>query len=62
MKKINVEQHWKIELQKLRCWIGGFRAGRSLPGNSVNLENFIPGEDVLRQIILAIDDAKETKK
>jgi hypothetical protein len=61
MKKINVEQHWKIELQKLRCWIGGFRAGRTLPG-SVNLESYVPGEDVLRQIILAIDDAKETKK
>jgi hypothetical protein len=29
---------------------------------SVNLESYVPGEDVLRQIILAIDDAKETKK
>lgn len=61
MKKIDVGDHWKIELQKLRCWISGFRAGRSLPGQ-VNLENYVPGEDVLRQIIIAIDDAKDAKK
>jgi hypothetical protein len=56
--KIPVEQHWKIELQKLRCWISGFQAGRKTPG-AINLDNHIPGEDVLRQIIIAIDDAKE---
>lgn len=61
MKKVEVQDHWRYELTKLRCWIGGFRAGRNLPGQ-VNLENYIPGEDVLRQIIMAIDDAKENKK
>lgn len=61
MKKVEVKDHWKYELQKLRCWISGFRAGRTFPGQ-VNIENYVPGEDVLRQIIIAIDDAKETKK
>lgn len=61
MKKIEVKDHWKIELQKLRCWIGGFQAARKTPG-VVNLDHYVPGEDVLRQIIMAIDDAKETKK
>jgi hypothetical protein len=61
MKKIEVQDHWKIELQKLRCWISGFNAGRKTPGVT-NLDNYIPGEDVLRQIIIAIDDVKETKK
>lgn len=56
--KILVEPHWKIELQKLRCWISGWQAGRKLPGTT-DLTTFIPGEDVLRQIIIAIDDAKE---
>lgn len=55
-KKVTVEDHWKVELQKLRCWISGYRAGRTLPGQT-NLDNYIPGEDVLRQIIMAIDDA-----
>jgi hypothetical protein len=61
MKKIEVQEHWQIELQKLRCWISGFRAGRTLPG-TVNLESYVPGEDVLRQIVLAISDTKDTKK
>lgn len=61
MKKIVVEQHWGKELQKLRCWISGFRAGRSLPGQ-YNIDNHLPGEDVLRQIVMAIDEAKETTK
>ena len=56
--KIQVEQHWKIELQKLRCWISGFQAGRKTPG-VIDLDNHIPGEEVLRQIIMAIDAAKE---
>jgi hypothetical protein len=56
--KIQVEQHWKIELQKLRCWISGFQAGRKTPG-VIDLDNYIPGEEVLRQIIMAIDAAKE---
>ena len=61
MKKIEVQEHWQIELQKLRCWISGFRAGRTLPG-SVNLEGYVPGENVLSQIVMAISDAKDTKK
>lgn len=54
-KKIVVEDHWKNELSKLRCWINGWQAGRRLPG-STDLTTFIPGEDVLRQIIIAIDN------
>lgn len=56
--KIQVEPHWHSELSKLRCWISGWRAGRSLPGQ-MDLNNHIPGEEVLRQIIMSIDDAKE---
>jgi hypothetical protein len=46
------QPHWRGELTKLRCWITGFYAGRG--GNSQ-----IPGEQVLWQIIQAIDDAEE---
>jgi hypothetical protein len=58
MKKIPVEPHWAIELSKLRCWIKGWKAGRSVPGQT-NIDNFLPGEDVLRQIQMAISDAKD---
>lgn len=61
MKKIEVEDHWKMELQKLRCWLSGFNAGRKTPGE-INLDHYIPGQDVLRQIIVAIDDAKDKSK
>jgi hypothetical protein len=61
MKKIEVQDHWKIELQKLRCWLSGFNAGRKTPGET-NLDHYIPGQDTLRQIILAIDDAKDKSK
>lgn len=61
MKKIEVQDHWQIELQKLRCWISGFRAGRTLPGTA-NLESYVPGENVLSQIVMAISDAKDQKK
>jgi len=57
-KQLIVQDHWKIELAKLRCWINGWQAGRRLPG-STDMATYVPGEDVLRQIIIAIDDAKE---
>jgi hypothetical protein len=55
--KIEVQEHWGHELAKLRSWMSGFRAGRTLPGQ-VNLEAYIPGEDIIRQILLAISDTK----
>jgi hypothetical protein len=55
--KIVVADHWPSELSKLRCWIQGFKAGRSLPG-SMNIENYVPGEDTIRQILVAISDTK----
>lgn len=48
---IKVEEHWKSELTKLRCWLTGFKTGR---GN--DFPNAIPGEDVLRQICQAISE------
>jgi hypothetical protein len=47
-----------VELVKLRCWISGFQAARKVPGQ-INIDNYVPGEDVLRQIIIAIDDAEK---
>jgi hypothetical protein len=58
MKKIPVAPHWSTELSKLRCWIQGWKSGRSIPGQT-NIDNFLPGEDVLRQIQMAINDAKD---
>lgn len=57
MKKITVQPHWRQELTKVRCWISGWEAGRRLPG-SMNVLDRVPGDDVLRQIIMAIDEAK----
>ena len=57
-KQIEVPDHWRAELTKIRCWITGYQAGRHIPGG-MDLESSIPGEQVLRQIIMAIDDAKE---
>lgn len=53
-KKLVVKDHWRQELSKLRCWISGFNAGRHVPGT---VGPHVPGEEVLRQIIMAIDDA-----
>ena len=55
--KIVVPDHWAHELSKLRCWISGWRAARTLPGQ-MNLENVVPGEDTIRQILMAINDSK----
>ncbi len=59
MKKIEVQHYWRDELTKLRCWLQGYNDGRHIPGN---LSPSVPGEMILRQIIMAIDDAKDTKK
>lgn len=55
-KKIEVQDHWRHELTKLRCWLTGYNDGRRVPGA---LPPMVPGEMILRQIIMAIDDAKE---
>ena len=52
--KIDVESHWHHELAKVRCWLTGYHAGRSAPGS---IPVSIPGEDVLRQIQVAIAGA-----
>jgi len=41
----------RSELTKVRCWLTGFHAGQ---GDKLG---HIPGEDSIRQIILALDDA-----
>lgn len=51
--RIEVQDHWAREITKLRCWLAGFKAGRG-----DDFPNAIPGEDVLRQIEIAIRDAK----
>jgi hypothetical protein len=53
--KMEVHDHWRDELTKLRCWMSGFHAGMS---EYVH----IPGEDVARQIIMAIDNAIQDKE
>ena len=58
-KKVNVESHWREELTKLRCWLSGFKEGRQSPGSLICS---VPGEDVLRQIIIAIDDVTKDSK
>ena len=50
---VKVSAHWYKELGKLRCWLDGFNVGR---GNS--FPNGIPGQDTLRQIQVAIQDAE----
>ena len=57
-KKIVVQNHWAKELNKVRCWISGWQAARRTPG-TLNLSEHVPGEQVLAQIIMAIDEAKE---
>lgn len=53
-KTLEVKDHWRGELTKVRCWIEGYRQGT---GGRYS----VPGEDALRQIINAIDEAKESK-
>ncbi len=49
--KIEALPHWYWELSKLRHWIMGYKAGR---GDHTPL----PGEDAVRQIQIALDQAK----
>lgn len=58
-KKIEAGDHWRHELTKLRCWLSGYIEGRSAPGQTYYM---IPGEQVLHQIIKAIDDADRKQK
>lgn len=55
VKKVDVKDHWRHELSKLRCWLEGYKAGRHIPGC---MGVHIPGEMAITQIILAIDNAK----
>ena len=52
-KTIEVQDHWRAELTKLRCYLEGYNDGRNIPGK---LKPNVPGEMVLRQIIVAIDN------
>lgn len=54
-KTIEVKDYWRDELTKVRCWIEGYRQG-------IGGKYSLPGEDTLRQIILAIDEAKVKDK
>jgi hypothetical protein len=41
------------EIGKVRCWLTGFHAGRTLPGQN----NYtLPGEDSLRQVQILLKD------
>ena len=53
-KSIKVQNHWYVELGKVRCWLEGFHAAR---GDKL----YIPGEDVLRQIQIAIMHGDDTR-
>jgi hypothetical protein len=59
-KKLDVEAHWPNELAKLQAWLTGFKMGRrsNIPDGSFPLD-FIPGEEVVRQIRVAISDLKK---
>lgn len=48
---IEVKDYYRGELTKLRCWLTGFHEGRG------SASSRCPGEDILRQLIIAIDDA-----
>lgn len=43
------------EIGKVRCWLTGWRNGRTMPGG-INMEG-PPGEDSLRQIQIILKDA-----
>lgn len=44
------------EIGKVRCWLSGFAAGRSMPGQA-NLNGGLPGEDALRQMQIILKEA-----
>lgn len=44
------------EVGKVRTWLTGWHAGRSLPG-TYNLDDSIPGEQALRTVQCMLDDS-----
>lgn len=50
---IKVEKHWARELTKIRAWLTGYKAGAG-----IDFPDAVPGEDVLREIDLAVRDAE----
>ena len=52
--KIDIPDHSREELTKLRCWFTGYHAGKG----DINILG-IPGELILRQLIVAIDKKKD---
>ena len=53
--KVDIPKHSREELTKLRCFLSGYHAGKG--GGPLT----IPGELILIQLIMAIDDSKEKK-
>jgi hypothetical protein len=54
--KVEIPDHSREELTKLRCFLTGYHHGK---GEGVT--SILPGELILRQLIMAIDASKETK-
>lgn len=48
------------EIGKVRCWLAGFEAGRTLPGQMTM--GLAPGQDALRQVQIILKDAIEASK
>lgn len=49
-KRIEIQPHWREQIKCLRCWLDGYVAGGGTP---------LVGQDVLRQIMVAIDNVKD---
>lgn len=61
--KIKVSDHWYTELGKVRAWIEGWKAAQGMATHTSSAAGhsfpyMIPGEDTLRQIQNAINEAK----
>jgi hypothetical protein len=54
--RVKVPDYTREELTKLRCFITGYKEGRK------GEHFFIPGEDILRQLIQCIDKSKGKKE
>jgi hypothetical protein len=52
--KVDIPEHSREELTKIRCWLTGYHAGKG----SSDIKS-IPGEFIIRQLIMAIDNKKE---
>jgi len=55
--KVDVPDHSREELTKLRCFLTGYHAGKGETGLTLS----VPGELILRQIIMAIDESSRKK-